>query len=157
MPPPQRLRRKANRKTAKASRREKARKVGEAITPTTVRMIGEVATVGQARTTISSGELDLPNEVAHEIDRRDERRARVLKAGKLVYDRRHSVIDCIIRDISPLGARIRTTQILVIPDELELLVVSDAELHPAKVLWRSYTECGLLFTGSPRSARALRI
>ena len=95
--------------------------------------------------------------IPHVVDRRDGRRARVLKAGKLVYDRRHSVIDCIIRDISPLGARIRTPQNLAIPDELELLVVSDAELHPAKVLWRSYTECGLLFTGSPRCARALKI
>lgn len=117
-------------------------------------MIGEAATVGQ---TSSIGEVKAPPEIAHEMDRREERRARVLKAGKIVYDKGHSVVDCIVRDITALGARVRLTQNLHIPDEFELLVVSDSELHPAKVLWRSYTECGLLFTGSPRSARALRI
>ena len=96
-------------------------------------------------------------ETKSEVDRRGNRRSRILKAGKLLFDAHQTIINCVIRDISPLGARIRLSDTLHLPSELELLVVREAELHPAKVLWKSQTDCGLVFTGPPQSARSLKI
>ena len=88
-------------------------------------------------------------------ERRSTHRGRILKTGKLIHDGHR--IDCIIRDISPLGARVRLGDSLQLPTELELLVVSDVELHPAKLLWKSQKDYGLVFTGSSRKARSIKI
>ncbi|HKQ95583.1 MAG TPA: PilZ domain-containing protein, partial [Aestuariivirgaceae bacterium] len=88
-----------------------------------------------------------------DTERRSARRGRVLKSGKLVLNSCQSTIDCVIRDISPLGAHVRLSDAMELPDILQLHVVRDAELHPAKVLWRSRTDCGLVFTGPPKLSR----
>ena len=100
-------------------------------------------------------ELEAASGLQKEVDRRSAHRGRVLKAGKLRFHAGQAVIDCVIRDISALGARVKLSDTSFLPDRLELLVVKDDELHPGRVLWRSQGECGLVFTGPPRHARAL--
>ena len=84
-------------------------------------------------------------------ERRSARRGRVLRSGKLLLGSHQAIVDCVIRDISPLGAHVRLGDATGLPDTLELLVVRDMELHPARVLWRSRTDCGLVFTGPAKT------
>jgi len=86
-------------------------------------------------------------------ERRIQRRGRVLKAGKIVFNSNQSVIDCVIRDLSPGGARVQLTQAGEIPDAFGLFVVNAGVIYPASILWRSRTEHGVIFTGPSRKPR----
>ena len=85
-------------------------------------------------------------------DRRNERRSRVLKGGKLIFQNRTIVLDCSVRDLTPAGAHIRTAEAHALPVDLELLVISQQAIYPAKVQWQKGAEAGLSFTGPPQRA-----
>ncbi len=85
-------------------------------------------------------------------DKRAARRSKILKGGKIVSMNYNSVVDCSVRDISATGARIRCKSQNAIPDEFQLLVLSDNWIRPVKVMWRHDDEVGLLFTGEAKRA-----
>ena len=74
-------------------------------------------------------------------------RYRVLNGGKLIVNDGQSVIDCVIRDMSEGGARVRITIPTMLPKQLEMLVVKNNMLYPAEVRWNRNSEAGLQFTG----------
>jgi hypothetical protein len=51
-------------------------------------------------------------------DRRRETRDRVIKGAQLIFN--NSVIDCTVMDVSPNGARVRTSAIVVTPERVIL-------------------------------------
>lgn len=77
--------------------------------------------------------------------RRTERRNRVFKGGRIVFHRGDSSIDCIIRDLSEAGAKLRVESIIGIPDEFELQS-SDGHSWHCRVRWRKAAELGVQFT-----------
>lgn len=85
-------------------------------------------------------------------DSRTTRRPRVLKDGKIVTKGLGSVVDYSVRDITAAGARIRCKSQKAIPEEFELLVLSDNWIRPVKVMWRRGDEAGVQFTGEARRA-----
>lgn len=74
-------------------------------------------------------------------------RYRVLNGGKLIVNDGQSVIDCVIRDMSEGGARVRITIPTMLPKQLEMLVVKNNMLYPVEVRWNRNSEAGLQFTG----------
>src|SRR5690348_511961 len=86
----------------------------------------------------------------------NERRARsrklVLKAGQIVSDRVVPTIDCIIRDISESGARLRMTSTTEVPKSFLLLIKDDNVIVPVQRVWRNAHDVGVKFTGNPRTA-----
>lgn len=74
-------------------------------------------------------------------------RNRVLNGGKLIVSDGQSVIDCVIRDMSEAGARVRITIPTMLPQQLEMLIVKNNMLYPAEVRWNRSSEAGLHFTG----------
>ena len=50
-------------------------------------------------------------------ERRSIYRRRALKTGKIIFNDRQSVIDCVVRDESDAGARLKVGGVLGIPDE----------------------------------------
>jgi hypothetical protein len=74
-------------------------------------------------------------------------RYRVLNGGKLIVNDGQSVIDCVIRDMSEGGAKVRITIPTVLPKQLEMLVVKNNMLYPVEVRWNRNSEAGLQFTG----------
>jgi two-component system cell cycle response regulator len=74
-------------------------------------------------------------------------RYRVLNGGKLIVNDGQSVIDCVIRDMSEGGAKVRLTIPTMLPKQLEMLVVKNNMLYPAEVRWNRNSEAGLQFTG----------
>jgi PilZ domain len=73
----------------------------------------------------------------------------VLKEGRIVI-RGHSTIDCVIRDMSQSGAKLRLQGSVHLPEMFDLLLVKDATIIPAKLAWRKGDLAGVVFTGEPR-------
>ncbi|MDP4822371.1 MAG: PilZ domain-containing protein [Aestuariivirgaceae bacterium] len=88
---------------------------------------------------------DVPAILAHQKQR--PQRNRVLNGSKLIVNGGQSIIDCVIRDMSEEGARVRTTIPTMLPPQLEMLVVKNNMLYPAEVRWNRNSEAGLHFTG----------
>lgn len=75
------------------------------------------------------------------------RRQRVLKDGKIVFNANSSVVDCTIRDMSEIGARIICRDQLAVPGDCRLVTLSDNQIRDVKVMWRRGDQLGLRFTG----------
>lgn len=74
-------------------------------------------------------------------------RNRVLNGGKLIVSDGQGLIDCVVRDMSDTGARVRLSNPTLLPMKLELLIVKSNMVYPAEVRWNRNTEAGLQFTG----------
>ena len=80
-------------------------------------------------------------------NRRKSHRRRMLQGGKIVYGRSALLIDCMIRDLSDEGARLKVANARDVPDNIRLFNSGDNTLIDATVVWRSPREVGVLFSG----------
>ena len=78
--------------------------------------------------------------------RRSQRR-RVLKEGKLIFGKAHSVVDCIIDNVSEGGAHVRITSSHGVPQDFYLVEANRGVIHKAEVAWRTTTGIGLKILG----------
>ena len=74
------------------------------------------------------------------------RRQLVLKEGKVILSDRVS-LDCIVRDISPGGARLEFKTPVSLPPDFSLRIVSADLIIPATAAWQRKLEAGIRFTG----------
>jgi PilZ domain-containing protein len=79
----------------------------------------------------------------------DERRARArerrLFGAKIVFNNNSSVIDCVLRDLCPQGARLLVPSTNGIPDQFDLRINRNGVCHPSKVAWRVNGQLGVTF------------
>lgn len=78
--------------------------------------------------------------------RRSQRR-RVLKEGKLIFGQGHSVVDCVIDNMSEGGAHVRITSSHGVPQDFYLVEANRGIIHKAEVAWRTTTGIGLKILG----------
>jgi two-component system cell cycle response regulator len=78
-------------------------------------------------------------------DRRRDQRHRVLKRGKIVVSGADPVFDCMIRNLSNKGARLRLDDYYAPPEQFDLLIVDSGEKRSANVRWRVGNEIGIQF------------
>lgn len=90
---------------------------------------------------------------AHE---RALQRRRVLKAGVIAYNARHTTLPCAVRDITQAGACIRVEGSIACPDTFELIVPIDGLEASCQVAWRKGQEVGVQFLGDPHRGVARR-
>lgn len=83
-------------------------------------------------------------------NRRIAERRRILKAGKVAFQSRFCVVECVVRDISDTGARLRSESSVSIPDTFELIIEIDGFEADCEVVWRNETDLGIRFVGAPR-------
>jgi hypothetical protein len=84
-------------------------------------------------------------ELANSMDeRRRARRTRVLLSGKIVLPS-VGVIDCILRNRSCGGARLRVESLVGIPDAFLLISEPDGARHAVEVVWRKPGEIGVRY------------
>jgi hypothetical protein len=77
-------------------------------------------------------------------EKRDVRRSRVLLAGKLTNG--HGlVMDCTIRDLSDVGARVHVPSAIGLPDEVALLVMREGMVRLSRRIWSRAPLFGLQF------------
>ncbi len=83
-------------------------------------------------------------------------RRRMLKSGKIAYADRHVTIDCLVRDMSATGARVRVEGSVTAPDTFELLIPLDGLEANCQVVWRAGADIGIKFLAAPRMVAAKR-
>jgi hypothetical protein len=76
--------------------------------------------------------------------RRREMRTGVIKGAKITFGR--SVVDCIVLDVSPGGARVRTEVVITVPAQV-ILRFSGGSAFAAQLQWALGTELGFAFDG----------
>jgi hypothetical protein len=69
-----------------------------------------------------------------------------LKDGKVVLSD-WSVVDCLIRNLSEVGARLEFSGPTTLPRAFRVLIVSSNLIYPAEVEWQRGLSAGICFTG----------
>lgn len=77
--------------------------------------------------------------------RRPPARIRTLKKGRIAFNEHRSVIDCIVRNLSPRGACLMVATPFGIPESFDLVIDSDHLTKPARVIWRKDGQVGVSF------------
>lgn len=81
-------------------------------------------------------------------ERRATPRQRRLNGAKIIFNNNISVIECVVRDLSADGARLRVARPMGIPDLFELRIDRNGATYRSKVAWRSADHLGVTFLGA---------
>jgi hypothetical protein len=79
-------------------------------------------------------------------ERRRSNRQKSFLRGCIYFNNRRSATDCLVRDISPSGARLIFSDAISIPDVVELYLAQKQQTLRAEVHWRRGEEVGVAFT-----------
>jgi hypothetical protein len=79
------------------------------------------------------------------VERRRVARQKSFLRGTIQFNNRRTVVDCLIRDISPYGARLIFSDAVTVPDVLELYIPQKEQTLRAHVIWRHGQEVGAAF------------
>jgi hypothetical protein len=84
-------------------------------------------------------------------ERRLAARQRSFLQGRVYFNNRRASVDCLVRDISETGARLKFPAPVSTPDMVELYLPGKDETFRARVQWRVADEMGVGFVleGSP--------
>jgi hypothetical protein len=80
-------------------------------------------------------------------EQRRSTRQRVLKSGKIIYGGGSIVVDCTIRNLSAVGARLQVPTSVAIPDRFEFAEPTAGTRRTAIVVWRKGDLIGIRFDG----------
>jgi hypothetical protein len=86
-------------------------------------------------------------------ERRGSERSKAFLKGTLYFHRGRSSVDCLIRDLSPTGARLLVPDIVKVPDVFEVHVPNKPEPLSARMKWRRDDEIGVSFVEPKRRVR----
>lgn len=78
-------------------------------------------------------------------NRRGAVRLRTLKSGKVVFNDGNSVVDCVVRDLSESGAKLKVVSIVGIPDHFSLALEGERNGRACSIAWRKGSELGVTF------------
>ena len=84
-------------------------------------------------------------------DRRVSLRQKSFLQGRIYFNNRRSSIDCLVRDYSETGARLKLSEAITVPEAMELYIPNREEMHRARVEWRSGNEMGVSFGDEMRA------
>ena len=68
---------------------------------------------------------------------------RCLLGAKIEFNEHKSIMDCVVRDQSEHGMRIKLPQAAPIPVEFDLHVLDRDQKHKMRVMWRAGDDIGL--------------
>jgi hypothetical protein len=71
--------------------------------------------------------------------------------GRIYFNNRRSSVDCLVRDYTEAGARLKFSETITVPEAIELYLPSREEIHRARVEWRIGHEMGVSFGAELRS------
>ncbi|MGH6677183.1 MAG: PilZ domain-containing protein, partial [Xanthobacteraceae bacterium] len=80
---------------------------------------------------------------------RSSDRIRAFLRAQIIFNNRMSTIDCIVKNISPTGARIALNDALTVPTEFELYIPQRGRSHHARLVWRDKDAIGVDFIDVP--------
>lgn len=78
-------------------------------------------------------------------ERRKTFRGRTYLGGQVAFDNSRSAADCLVRNLSPEGAKIVFSAPTAIPNEFELTIPRKGDSRGVRVVWRDENEAGVVF------------
>lgn len=78
-------------------------------------------------------------------ERRSLLRNRSFLQGRIYFNNRRSSVDCLVRDYSEAGAKLKFPDSVTVPESVELYIPNREEMLRAKVEWRVGNELGVSF------------
>jgi hypothetical protein len=78
-------------------------------------------------------------------ERRVVSRQKSFLQGRVYFNNRRTSIDCLIRDFSEHGAKLKFSGTMATPDVVEVFIPAKEESYRAKVVWRNADEVGVCF------------
>ncbi|WP_350333049.1 PilZ domain-containing protein [Coralliovum pocilloporae] len=88
---------------------------------------------------------------AEQNEQRQGSRRRVLKAAKIVYSNSAFVVDCVMRDVSDQGAKLKVDESVEIPSHFQLYLKADKIVYDCQRKWRKGSELGVEFIGEAKA------
>jgi len=79
------------------------------------------------------------------LERRSIRRTRALKRAKIILNDRSSLFDCIVRNLTNVGASVLVRSSIGIPDSFVLSFDLRRSTRQCRVIWRVENELGVQF------------
>lgn len=79
------------------------------------------------------------------LERRQERRRRTYLGGSVAFNNRWSTMECLVRDMSPHGARLEFRDPAFLPDDLDLIIPARGHSRRVRVVWRDRYAVGVCF------------
>ena len=80
-----------------------------------------------------------------EVNRRIERRQRVYKQARIVFNNGFGVFDCIVRNLSQGGAMLEMETLLGVPRSFQVILDHGEKARPCRVVWRTDKRMGIAF------------
>lgn len=98
------------------------------------------------------------------FEQRQEKRVSTLKKGRIIFNNGHSVVDCIVRNISETGACLELPGHVELPSTITLVIEGGAK-HECDVVWSANNKLGVTYvdpslgrqTESPRHLLLRRV
>jgi hypothetical protein len=78
-------------------------------------------------------------------ERRQSPRTRTLRAGKILFNNKRSVIDCMVRNISASGACVLVANVVGIPATFDLVIDGESASRPCAMVWHANNRLGIEF------------
>ena len=80
-------------------------------------------------------------------EHRHSQRTHMLRAGKIVFNNKSSVIDCMVRNLSRNGACLLVPNVIGVPSTFELLIEGEGASRPCEMIWNNQNRIGIEFHG----------
>ena len=83
------------------------------------------------------------------VEARSEARHRVFLRGHITFNQGATSLDCLVRDLSPSGARLEFSEAVTLPEVFDLHILQKARTLRATLSWRRGADLGVTFSGEP--------
>jgi hypothetical protein len=90
-------------------------------------------------------------------ERRKSLRRRTYLGGKIVFNHRSSVVDCLVRNFSPTGAKLVLSEAVAVPQVFDMKISTRDYALRARTVWRHEGAMGVVFIEPPRSANVVQL
>ena len=81
------------------------------------------------------------------MERRHQLRSRTLKSARILLNHQQSVIDCVVRNLSPTGACLKVETTFGIPDRFDVMFDVDKTIRTCRLIWHKERQIGVEFEG----------
>ena len=78
-------------------------------------------------------------------EHRRETRQRVFLKGRITFNNGASSLDCLVRDLSPTGARLAMSETTTLPEAFDLYIAQKDKTYRATLRWRREDGVGVAF------------
>ena len=89
------------------------------------------------------------------MERRHQLRSRTLKSARILLNHHQSVIDCVVRNLSPTGACLKLETTFGIPDRFDVMFDVDKTIRTCRLAWHKDRLIGVEFEDDGKAAKAI--